>query len=261
VRRRPPGATDRRPEYIPGMAAGTVLELWRWPVKSMGGERVLAARMDERGLGGDRTHAVEYEHKGEWKPLTAREAPRLLAWRASYPFARGAGLRPEDPPAATVTAPDGHAWAWGDPRLLRALRDDLGRPVRLRRDVRGIQDLERSVLVTTEASLRALAAELGTEIDRRRFRANLLLELDAPAWAELAWEGAILRCAGGTVLRFLHPCVRCAIPTRDPVTQAKWPELLRHLDANHQRHFGINARVVRSGRVAQGDAVEIAARA
>ena len=61
------------------MPEGRVLELWRWPVKSMAGEEVRSFRLDERGVGGDRTHAVIHHHKGEWKPLTAREAPRLLA--------------------------------------------------------------------------------------------------------------------------------------------------------------------------------------
>jgi uncharacterized protein YcbX len=239
------------------MAAGRVLELWRWPVKSMGGEPLHATRMDPRGVGGDRTHAVEVEHKGAWRPLTAREAPRLLAWRAAYPFAPGAALRPEDPPVATVTGPDGRAWGWGDPRLRHALEADLQRPVRLRRDPRGLQDLERSVLVTTEASANALEAELGTRVDLRRFRPNVHLELDAPPFAERGWEGAALRLENGVVLRFLHPCMRCAIPTRDPDTQEKWPELLRHLDVRHARLFGINARVVRSGRVQRGEAAEV----
>ena len=56
----------------------TVAAMWRWPVKSMAGERVNALRVDGRGAGGDRTHAVLHRHKGEWRPLTAREAPRLL---------------------------------------------------------------------------------------------------------------------------------------------------------------------------------------
>ncbi len=51
--------------------------------------------------------------------------------------------------------------------------------------------------------------------------------------------------------------MRCAIPTRDPVTQVKWPELLRHLDARHETLFGMNARVLRSGRIAAGESVEI----
>jgi len=242
------------------MHAGTVTELWRWPVKSMGGELLRATRMDGRGVGGDRTHAVEVEHKGAWQPLTAREAPRLLAWSAAYPFAQNAGLRPDDPPLATVTGPDGRAYGWGDPRLRRALEAELGKPVRLRRDTAGIQDLERSVLVTVDASLRALEGELGTAIDLRRFRPNVHLDLDAPPWEEEGWEGGTLRLTGGIVLRLLHPCERCAIPTRDPDTQEKWADLLRHLDAHHHRRFGINARVLQSGRVQTGERAEVVPR-
>ena len=240
------------------MPDGHVLQVWRWPVKSMAGERVRSTRVDRRGAGGDRSHAVLHEHKGEWKPLTAREAPRLLAWRASYPFAADAGLDPERPPYALVSAPDReHIYRWDDPRLRTALADDLGRPVRLRRDIAGIQDLERSLLITVEATRAALAEELEAQLDLRRFRPNLHLDLDAPAWAERDWEGATVRFAGGVVLRLLHPCVRCAIPTRHPDTQAKWPELLRHLDAHHQTLFGINARVVQAGRIAASETLEV----
>jgi uncharacterized protein YcbX len=242
------------------MAAGTVAQLWRWPVKSMAGEPLRATRMDGRGVGGDRTHAVEVEHGDAWKPLTAREAPRLLAWRGGYPFAQDAGLKPDDPPLATVTAPNGRTYGWGDPRLRRALEADLEQPIRFRRDVAGLQDLERSVLVTTDASLRALEDEFGTAIDLRRFRPNLHLELDAPPWAEEEWEGGTLRLAGGVVLRLLHPCRRCVIPARDPATQEKWPELLRHLAAHHHGRFGINARVLHSGRVQVGERAEIVTR-
>jgi uncharacterized protein len=240
------------------MLEGRVLQVWRWPVKSMAGEQVRAMRVDARGAGGDRSHAVLHEHKGEWKPLTAREAPRLLAWRASYPFAPDGGLDPERPPYAVVVAPGGeHTYAWNDPRLRSALSRDLGREVQLRRDVAGIQDLERSLLITTEATRAALAEELAGTLDLRRFRTNFHLELDAPAWAEHGWEGATLHFEGGVVARLLHPCVRCAIPTRDPDTQAKSPELLRHLAAHHDTQFGINARVLQSGRIAAGEAVTI----
>jgi uncharacterized protein YcbX len=220
----------------------------------MAGEEVRSLRVDERGVGGDRTHAVTHHHKGEWKPLTAREAPRLLAWRAAYPFAPDAGLRPDNPPHAQVTGPDGRSWRWGDPRLRTALREDLGRDVELRRDLAGIQDLGRSVLVTTEATRAALEAELETPVDLRRFRTNVHLELDAEPWAEHDWEGGALRLGGDVVLRLLHPCIRCAIPTRDPDTTEKWPGLLRHLAARHATLFGINARVVQSGRIAVGEA-------
>jgi uncharacterized protein YcbX len=240
------------------MAAGSVLELWRWPVKSMGGEQVDALRLDGRGVGGDRTHAILHEHKGEWRPLTAREAPRLLAWQAAYPFNVDAAISPERPPHALVTRPDGRrTWRWGDPQLRSALERDLERPVRFERDVEGIQDLRRSVLVTTEASLHALSEELGTDVDPRRFRANLHLALDAEPWVEEGWEGGELAFAGGVRLRLLHPCVRCAIPTRDPDTREKWAGLLRHLHGHHAQRFGINARVIGTGRVEAGEGVRL----
>jgi uncharacterized protein YcbX len=238
-------------------ASGTVAGLWRWPVKSMAGERVDALRVDGRGAGGDRTHAVFHEHKGVRRPLTAREAPRLLAWSAAYPFNVGAGLDPAHPPYAMVRAPGGSSYLWGDPRLSTALEDDLGRPVELVRDVEGIQDLSRTLLITTEATLRTLGDELGEPVDLRRFRTNVHLDLDAPGWAEGGWEGAELAFASGVRLRLLHPCVRCAIPTRHPDTQVKSPGLLKHLAATHEQVFGINARVITGGRVGAGEAVEL----
>ena len=241
----------------PAMTTGNVAQLWRWPVKSMAGERVQGLRVDGRGAGGDRTHAVLHEHKGASQPLTAREAPRLLAWQARYPFNADGSLDPARPPFAIVTGPDGRSFRWGDPQLRHALIADLGRPVELRRDVAGMQDLGRSLLVTTDATLRALGGELGGPVDLRRFRPNLHLELDAPAWAELDWEGHELLFAGGVRLRLLHPCVRCAIPTRDPDTQVKWPQLLKHLNATHEQRFGINARVVTGGRIGAGEGVEL----
>jgi uncharacterized protein len=238
-------------------ANGTVAGLWRWPVKSMAGERVNALRLDGRGAGGDRTHAVTHLHKGRRKPLTAREAPRLLAWHARYPFNVDGGIDPARPPFAIVTAPDGRSYRWGDPRLKHALAGDLGREIELTRDIAGIQDLPRTLLITTEASLQALGDELGGPVDLRRFRPNLHLDLDAAGWAELGWAGAELAFAGGVRLRLLHPCERCAIPTRHPDTQVKWPGLLKHLATTHEQNFGINARVLTGGRLEAGETVEI----
>src|SRR3712207_7787630 len=50
-------------------------------------------------------------------------------------------------------------------------------------------------------------------LDLRRFRTNLHLDMEAPAWSELRWEGATLIFPGGVKLRLLHPCARCVIPT------------------------------------------------
>jgi uncharacterized protein YcbX len=240
------------------MPAGTVQRLWRWPVKSMGGEQVVSLSIGPHGVGGDRAHAVLHEHKGEWRHLTAREAPRLLAWSAAYPFNLGAGLDPANPPHALVTGPDGrHTWRWGDPRLRSALERELDRPLELVRDVAGMPDVPGQILLTVEATHEALERELDRAIDVRRFRPNLHLALDAPAWAELEWPGATVEFARGVRLEVVQTCERCAIPTRDPETQEKWPQLLSHLAARHGQSLGVLARVVAGGRVAEGEDVRV----
>jgi len=238
------------------MRTGHVLGLWRHPVKSMRGEAVADARLGVCGMGGDRVHGVYDGRADGVRRLTARDAPGLLAWRAGYPAA-GADLDPVAPPPATVTGPSGQCWEWGDPALRVALQDDLGRPVVLRRDIEGIYDVPRSVLVTTEASRLALERELGAPVDVRRFRTNLHLDTDTSAWAEPGWAGAALRLPGGAALELFKPCRRCVIPTRDPDTRRKWPELLRQLEREHELTFGIYGRVVAGGTISVGDRVEL----
>ena len=156
-----------------------------------------------------------------------------------------------------VTAPDGRAFDWDDPVLPRALRDDLDRPVELVRDLALMPDLPDSLLITVEASRTALEREMGRPVDLRRFRTNLHLRLDADAFAEERWEGRRVR-VGEAELELLHPCERCAIPTRDPDTTEKWPQLLRHLAREHHTLFGINARALRPATVRLGDDVTVA---
>src|SRR5690348_5990961 len=107
------------------IGAMEVLELWRWPVAGMAGERMPSVRVDGRGVGGDLVHAV----LGAGVPL------ELEGWTAAYPFNIGANVDPVAPPVPVVTSPRGRAFRWGDPRLRNALEDALGGPVELRRDL------------------------------------------------------------------------------------------------------------------------------
>jgi MOSC domain-containing protein len=239
------------------MAEGVLAGLARWPVKSLGGEALTVARLDWRGLGGDRAYALldlREGRDGRW--VTIRQAPGMLAWSAAYPDAPDDRLDPADPPPPTLRAPDGTRWGWDDPGLDRALADDLGLPVRRHRDLGGQQDLRASVLVTTEASRRAVEAALGRPLELRRFRTNLHLELDAPAFAEEGWDGGRLQ-VGEVTLDLLHPCARCVIPTRHPDDLSRWPELLRWLHRRRGGLFGVNARVVTPGRVRVGGPVTV----
>lgn len=233
---------------------GRVTSLHRYPVKSFAGEPVDALRVDRRGAGGDRTHALIWA--GRDRRLTARQAPRMLAWRAHYDVP-GDQLDPADPPMPLLTGPGGTPHRWDDPDLPALLGADLGRPVELRRDSAGQQDLANSLLVTFAASLDAVIAALGLPPgDVRRFRPNIHVELDAQAFAEEGWEGRRLR-VGETTLELLHPCERCVIPTRDPDTQAKDSRVLLWLLRERRKLFGINARATAPGTIRLGDPVEL----
>jgi uncharacterized protein len=235
------------------MATGRVTALHRWPVKSMAGQPIGALRMDERGAAGDRAHALFDEHKGAPRRLTARQAPRLLLWRAAY----DGEIAPDEVPRPTLTAPDGRTFGWDDAELPQALADDLGRPVALRRDLGLMQDLGHTLLVTVQSTLRAIEEAMGEPLDLRRFRTNVHVVLDdVPAYAEEEWEGRELTI-GDATFRLLHPCERCVIPTRDPDSAHKWGELLRWLTRERRGLFGMNARPLHPARIALGDPVSV----
>jgi uncharacterized protein YcbX len=232
--------------------AGTVEQLNRWPVKSLAGQPADALELDKRGVAGDRAHALYDEFKGHPRRLTIRQVPRMLRWAAAY----DGTVTPDHVPLPLLTAPDGRTYHWDDDALPAALADDLGRPVELRRDLKLMQDLRDSVLVTTRATLEAVSHAFGHRLDLRRFRTNAHLVLDAPAYAEEGWEGRRLRI-GDAELELLHPCERCVIPTRDPDTALKHPEILRWLTRERGGLFGINARPLGPARIAVGDPVEL----
>jgi uncharacterized protein YcbX len=170
----------------------TVVELWRWPVKGMGGESLPSVRVDSRGVGGDRTHSVlGQDEDGAWTALSERQQPRLAAWAAAYPFNLGANVDPAAPPYALATSPAGRTFVWNDPRLRYALEDDLGHAVQLRRDIAGLQHTERTVLISWG------------DASPRELRANVHLAGDD----DLAEPGRVLDF-GSVSLRVLRACPR-----------------------------------------------------
>jgi uncharacterized protein YcbX len=215
-------------------ARGTVGSVTVWPVKSMsGGADVERVAAEPQGLAGDREHALlDRRPLRDGRVLSARNVPGILRWRAARP----------DPTAPPVlTAPDGTSWCWTDPAVATALSDDLGVPVGLA-PAGAHADLAASVLVTTTATHAAVEQATGRRLDAHRWRTNLTLDLDVPAFAEAAWEGRTM-VVGDTVLRLLHPCKRCTIPTWEPGGTARSPELLQWFLEHTDGVFGINARV------------------
>lgn len=230
---------------------GRVLSLHRWPVKSMGGQEVGLLHLDERGAAGDRLHALEDAVRG--RRLTAREAPRMLLWDASYP---DQDVAPDAVPPATLRAPDGRTWRWDDDAVVAALSADLGREVGRRVDPDLQQDLGHTLLITTQATHEAVEQGFGRTLDLRRWRTNVHVVLDAEAFAEERREGARV-VVGEAEFDLLHPCERCVIPTRDPDTAVKDGELLRWLARERRTLFGMNARPRRAATIRVGDAVQV----
>lgn len=121
----------------------------------------------------------------------------------------------------------------------------------------GQQDRGPTILVTTQASAAALGNEVGGAVDVRRFRPNLHLELDAPAFVEQDWASGTRITAGSAVLEVTGPnagpCIRCAVPSWDPVGRERWPQLQDWLIRRHDNTFGVIMRVVTPGTVSIGD--------
>jgi hypothetical protein len=108
------------------MIVGRVKEVWRYPLKSMAGERLEGSPVGARGLYGDRGWALRDEEAGEIRG--AKISPALMLCAARYraePAAEGA------PPHADITLPGGAQTSTDDPRVNDLLSDLLGRRVTL----------------------------------------------------------------------------------------------------------------------------------
>jgi uncharacterized protein YcbX len=215
------------------------MEVWRYPVKSMGGERLDACLITDRGLEGDRRWAlVDGVANRAGKLLSIRQDERLMTYQA----------RLGDHGVEVVT-PHGELRRLDD-QLVAALAEQTARPLTLR-DLAGANFDDSPVLVVNLASVAAFGLEAGVPIDRRRFRANLYLDGLEPE-EELRWLGRRIR-AGDAELEVIKRCDRCVVITRDPDTTTASPELLRILTDTHETCMGLYCGVVRPGRVAVGD--------
>src|ERR671936_2970212 len=109
---------------------GTVAEIWRYPVKSMGGERLGHSSIETRGLHADRMWAVRDVERDTF--TTARRWPVLLQCSARFaedPAGRSAG--PGDVLEVIVTFPDGREVSSSDPAIHDRLSELVGKPARL----------------------------------------------------------------------------------------------------------------------------------
>ncbi len=221
--------------------------LWRYPVKSMAGERLTEAVLGERGLDGDRLYAVrDPDGKfGSGKNSTRfRRMPGLHAFAARY-----------DGDVPVVTFPDGRVLRGGDPQVHAELAAALTFPgVELAREAGVPHHDEAPVHLVTTSSLAWLAERApGVALDEQRFRANVLLDTGpAPELAEEAWVGTRVRI-GEVELEILRKAVRCVMVGLPGEGLPAAPGLLKTIADTAGLTFGVQARVVRGGTLRVGD--------
>jgi uncharacterized protein len=229
------------------MHVGTVAELWRYPVKSMAGERLGEAELSWHGVEGDRRWAFVRPglERSSFPWLTIRERPEMARFT---PWLRDPA-RPEDSPTI-VRTPDGEELDVSDP----ALAARLGDGVRVIKQNRGIPDIAPLSLMTT-ATIAGLAELVDARLDVRRFRPNLLVDA-AGEFPEDGWVGRVLR-VGAAKMRVDLRDKRCVMINVDPDTTERDPAVLRAVARQRGTCLGVYGTTVQPGRVAVGDPVAL----
>jgi len=207
-----------------------VSQLWRYPVKSLAGERLTSATLARDGIVGDRLVVVA----GPEGVRTSRKQHRLLGLRGTLD-AQGRALINE--------------WPWDSPEALRLVRDAAGEDAWLEEaHVTNRFDI-LPLLVLTDGAL----ASFGRDI--RRLRPNILVS-GVNGMAETEWPGSTLH-AGNVVISLNSRRTRCPMTTVDPDTLEKDPEVLRDIGRRFNGRLALNASIVHGGLLSEGDEIVI----
>lgn len=257
---------------------GHVESLWRYPVKSMRGEALTEAFVSFSGILGDRLYAVHNSAAPKAFPyLTARGRSDMLLYR---PFFRGPeravlpsnlaeadalgpGVTPLYPSheelAVDVETPTGEVLGIDDPQLLGALGDNKSpaSALTIRRSDRAMTDC-RPISIFSTQTIRKIGDALGLSLDKRRFRANMYVDLaSGEGFAEDQYVGRQFRIGSKVVIAVLERDIRCKMISFDPETSEANPEILKYVARNHDGKAGVYAAVLVEGMVRAGDEIRL----
>jgi len=255
---------------------GKVDSLWRYPVKSMRGEELDEAFAGFPGIYGDRVFAFRssVNHNG-FPYLTARDQRRLLQYRPRFRYPEKAArpvnlIEAESKNANPLSAdlaelivdvetPDGKTLAIGDPALIEMLRADIDQKhqVTLMQSQRAMTDC-RPVSIFSLQSAQQLGEETGMPVDKRRFRANVYVDLtSAKGFAENELVGRSVRIGPKAVITILERDSRCMMITLDSDTGEQTPAILKKVAQAHDGMAGVYGAVLVEGMLRKGDSVEL----
>ena len=256
---------------------GTVESLWRYPVKSMGGEEMPEAFMGFPGFYGDRCYAFKNSAARKGFPyLNANVQQQMLLYRPKFRYAERAAKPPNLTEAMSigpgvtpanaepndlildVITPSGAVVAVEEPALIEMLGEGLRgeNHLTLVRSDRALTDCRPVSLISLQ-TVRQVEAELGIPIDKRRFRANVYLDLASDyGFAEDELVGRRLRIGPSAVVMVLERDPRCKMISLDPDTGEHNPEVLRKVAQAHATFAGVYCAVLVEGILTKGDSIE-----
>jgi hypothetical protein len=231
---------------------GHIEAIFRYPVKSMAGQRLEAADLGWYGLDGDRRLAFRrLRDQSEFPWLTASKVPDLVCFK---PVARD--LESDSP--THVRTPDGKEMAVFGDELAAEVGLRHGAPVQMMALKHGIFD-EAAVSVISVETVREICDVAGTSPDVRRFRPNVVVRLGKPgAFQEDGWVGGILwfgEAGQGPGVSVMMKDVRCAMVNFDPDSARPAPAVLKTIVRMNENQAGVYGSVFRIGRLSVGQAV------
>lgn len=233
---------------------GQVEAIFRYPVKSMGGERLEAAELGWHGIKGDRRLAFRrLNDHGGFPWLSASKLPDLVRFA---PQGRQEGAEEDIP--THVRTPDGQQMPVFGEGLSREIGRRYGSPVEMMQLKHGIFD-EGSISVIATDTVHEISRLAGERPDVRRFRPNMLVRLLRPVpFQEDEWVGGMLSFGEGDAAPAITVTmrdVRCSMLNLDPDSAKPAPEMLKAVVRVNQNHAGIYGAVIRIGQLAVGQSV------
>jgi uncharacterized protein YcbX len=233
---------------------GHVEALFRYPVKSMGGERLEAAELGWHGFEGDRRLAFRRSDDRSGFPwLSASKLPDLLLFT---PQRREDGAEGDLP--THVRTPDGKEMPVFGEDLAAEVGRRYGAPVQMMQLKHGIFD-EASVSVIAFDTVRELGQLAGQSPDVRRFRPNILVRpLRSVPFQEDEWVGGVLSFGEGDAAPAITVTMRdarCSMVNLDPDSARSAPEVMKAVVRANQNNAGIYGAVTRIGRLAVGQTI------
>src|ERR1700730_8052820 len=158
-----------------------------------------------------------------------------------------------------VETPNGKAFAIDDPALIDNLQVNVDgkHELRLLRSDKAITDC-RPLSIFAVQTAKKLGEETGENVDKRRFRANVYVDLtSSDGFAEDEFVGHSLRIGSKVTVAVLQRDARCMMITLDPDTAEKTPAILKAVAQAHEGMAGVYGAVLAEGMIRKGDPVEV----